>query len=106
MANSVYIIGQINVKNLNQYLLEYGLPAGNMIKKFGGEVLAATPRVETIEGDWYGNWTVIFRFPSEENAREFYNSEKYAKLKKARIDVLSEGGNVVLVPEFDMSLLQ
>jgi uncharacterized protein (DUF1330 family) len=106
MANSVYIIGQINVKNLNQYLLEYGLPVSKMIRKYGGEVLAATPHVKTVEGDWYGNWTVIFRFPSEENAREFYNSEKYAKLKRARIDVLSEGGNVVLVPEFDMSLLQ
>ena len=65
MAHPVYIIGQINVKNLNQYILEYGLPVFEMFKKYDGTILAATPHVETVEGDWYGNWTVIFRFPSK-----------------------------------------
>lgn len=53
---------------------------------------------EILEGTWSGSWTVVIRFPNREAARGWYESAAYAPLKRARIETLARGGNLVLVP--------
>ena len=101
MPDCVYVIAQIQVKDLQKYLVEYGLPTFKIFKRFEGEVLAATPAAETLEGEWFGNWTVIVRYPNAERAKEFHECPEYAELKRARIEWLSDGGNLAIVPAFD-----
>ena len=105
MTEPVYAIAQIDVKDQNTYITEYGLPLLEMFDQIGAEVLAATDEGEVLEGERSGNWTVIIKFPSSEAANNWYKSEDYAPLKKARIERLSNSGMVMLVPGFDPSLL-
>jgi uncharacterized protein (DUF1330 family) len=98
MQEPVYVIAQIDVKDYESYLTEYGLPLLDQLNAFGVEVLTAAPDFKVLEGDWEGNWIAIMKFPSAEAFREFYESEKYAPLKRLRIDKLSNTGSVVMVP--------
>ena len=97
MSQSAYLIAQIDVKDLPQYLDQYGRPVMSQLTKMGAEILVASPHVETREGEWSGNWTVVIRFPSWETAIEWYESTDYAPFKMARISALASGGNVVFV---------
>ncbi len=101
MSEVVYFIAQIQTRDLNDYIRQYALPTGKVLAQYGGEVLAATPRTQAIEGEWYGNWTVIVRFESADKAQKFMASPEYAPLRKIRVEQLTEGGNIALVPSFD-----
>ena len=56
MQEPVYVIAQIDVKNYESYLTEYGLPLLDQLNAFGVEVLTAAPDFEVLEGDQQGNW--------------------------------------------------
>ncbi|WP_166424614.1 DUF1330 domain-containing protein [Paraglaciecola sp. 20A4] len=71
-----------------KYIEEYGMPVFELLKKAGAEVLVMTQDAITKEGHYYGNWTVLAKFKSEESA----------PLKKLRIEKHSNGGNFVLLP--------
>ena len=105
MPQPGYLIAQINVKDLPQYINEYGFPVFDLGTKNGAEFLVATPDAKTIEGEWSGNWTVVIRFPSAEAAHAFYNSAEYAPLRDARVNKLSSGGNLVIAEGFDPSVI-
>ena len=98
MSNPVYLIAQIDVKDYEEYLAEYGFPLLEQLTEIGAEVLAADPGFKILEGTWSGNWIAVIKFPSEAVMSEFYNSEKYAPLKTLRIEKLSNEGTVVAVP--------
>lgn len=98
MSNPVYLIAQIDVKNYESYLSDYGYPLLEQLTEVGAEVLAADANVDVLEGNWPGNWVAIIKFPSAEILSEFYNSKKYAPLKALRMDKLSNEGAVVVVP--------
>lgn len=98
MSNPVYLIAQIDVKNYESYLSEYGFPLLEQLTEVGAEVLAADANVDVLEGNWPGNWVAIIKFPSAEIMAEFYNSAKYAPLKALRVEKLSNDGTVVVVP--------
>jgi len=98
MSNPVYLIAQIDVKDYQSYLSEYGFPLLEQLTEVGAEVLAADSNVDILEGDWPGNWVAIIKFPSEEIMSAFYNSNKYAPLKALRVEKLSNEGAVVVVP--------
>ena len=100
MSNPVYLIAQIDVKDYESYLSEYGFPLLEQLSEIGAEVLAADSSIEVLEGEWPGNWLAIIKFPSEAVMSEFYNSEKYSPLKALRIEKLSKDGTVVTVPGF------
>lgn len=97
MSKPVYLIAQIDVKDYESYLAEYGFPLLEQLTEIGAEVLAADPSFKILEGAWSGNWIAIIKFPSEKVMSEFYTSEKYAPLKTLRIEQLSNEGTVVLV---------
>ena len=98
MAEPIYLFAQIDVKDHDRYVAEYGLPVLAQIQEAGGEVLVAMPDAEVLEGEWSGNWTVVIRFPDADAARAWYQSPSYAPLRRARVEDLSRGGNVVMVP--------
>lgn len=99
MSKEVYIIAQIDVKNRDykSYFEEYALKFKDILPKYQGVALVGTTKAEVLEGERYGNWTVILKFPSKELAYACINSEEYAPIAKKRIQDLQHGGNVLLV---------
>jgi uncharacterized protein (DUF1330 family) len=100
MSRPGFVIGQITVKDYPEYIDKYGMPVASLVTKYGGEFLVASRSAEELEGEWYGNWTVVIRFPSKDAALAFYNSTEYAPLLDARTNKLSNGGNLVIVEGF------
>ncbi len=100
MNKAVYIVAQIEVKNrdFKTYFEEYALKLKDMLPKYQGEALAGTTKAEVIEGEQFGNWTVILKFPSKELAYACINSAEYAPIAAKRINELQTGGNVLMVP--------
>jgi uncharacterized protein (DUF1330 family) len=88
MDTPVYMIAQIQIEDQDKFFNEYG------------KVLVATPTVNSLEGDWVGNWTVVIEFPSEEAAlSDWYASESYASAIDIRMAATS-AGNMVIAPGF------
>jgi uncharacterized protein (DUF1330 family) len=75
-------------------MAEYGKLAGPSVVGSGGIPLAVGP-AETIEGEWFGNQTVILEFESVEAARAWYESEGYAKAIPLR--QAAAGANAAIV---------
>ena len=100
MSQEVYIIAQIEVKNRDYktYFEEYALKLKDILPKYQGVVLAGTTKGEVLEGERFGNWTVIIKFPSKELAHACINSEEYAPIAHKRTKELQTGGNVLLIP--------
>jgi uncharacterized protein (DUF1330 family) len=48
-----------------------------------------------LEGEWPYGRTVLIRFPSEQEARRWFDSEEYTKLKQHRLN--ASEGNIILV---------
>lgn len=100
LADPVYMIAQIQIQDQEKYFSEYGTAVFPIVMGTGAKVLVATPTVETLEGDWVGNWTVVIEFPSEDAAlKEWYNSEAYVEVRKLRMATTSVG-NLVVAPAF------
>ena len=104
MSQPVYLIAQIEVKDRQQYLDQYGAPLAAQLAELGAELLVTSPDREIREGVWAGNWTVVIRFPSRAVATAWYESAEYAPLKDARINTLTTGGNLVFVPGRDPAI--
>jgi uncharacterized protein (DUF1330 family) len=98
MSQPAYLLGQICVTDLPQYRDGYARPLLAQLTKIGAELLVSSADAETLEGEWSGNYTVLIRFPSWEAAVEWYQSADYAPLKRARIQDLTNAGNLVLLP--------
>ena len=98
MASTVYIFGQMAVKSYEDYFTQYGSPFLPILEKFKGTLLAATKNGRTLEGEAFGNWTVLMQFPSKEMAYGFVTSEEYAPLMELRVNQLTDGAHAVLIP--------
>lgn len=96
-----YLVVQLQINDLDDYLQRYGLPMLAMFEARGAEVLAVSPTPAVLEGKWAGNWTVVVRFPSMQAAQEWYQSPEYQPLKELRINELTNSGSAVLVDGFD-----
>ncbi|MCV7423161.1 DUF1330 domain-containing protein [Mycobacterium yunnanensis] len=68
-------------------MAEYGKVARNAMST--AKLLAFSPAVATLEGQWHGTQTVLLEFESVDAAKEWYYSEDYqqaAKLRRAAAD--------------------
>lgn len=100
MADPVYMIAQIQIEDQEKYFNEYGAAVFPIVMGTGAQVLVATPTVQTLEGEWVGNWTVVIEFPSEEAAlTDWYNSDAYVDVRQLRVATTSIG-NLVIAPAF------
>jgi len=71
-------------------IIPYGEAAHPIIEKFGGELLVAGETdqfMELFEGEWkkHAKFT-LFKFPSMEHLRNFWNSEEYQAAKHLRTE--------------------
>jgi uncharacterized protein (DUF1330 family) len=96
---AVYIINNMVIRDREEYgryersFLATFLP-------FGGEVLAVQDDPKPREGAWPFTRTVLLRMPSEDAAREWYESAGYQAIVEHRWN--STASNVVILPEFKM----
>ncbi len=97
---SAYMIATLDIKNQQEYMQRYAISVLPMFKKFGGEVIAASP-AKVLEGTWEGNWTAIVKFPSISAAEEWYNSPEYQPLKQLRKNELTVSGSSALIEAFN-----
>lgn len=66
-----YLIGLLRVKNYEEYIQRYGMPAMVDLQAAGAEVVVAAPQAELLEGQWNCHWTVVIKFPSRAAASAF-----------------------------------
>ncbi len=72
-----YLIAQVAVGDADLYR-EYQKAVLPTIQKHGGQVLAAAPGADVVEGSWPDGYTVVLRFDSVEAARAWYDSDDYS----------------------------
>ena len=80
---SCYFIAQINIHNkevYNKYLDRFD----EIFDKFQGEIVTVEEKPTILEGDWEYSRIVIFRFPSEDEAKKWYYSSEYQSILKYR----------------------
>ena len=80
---SVYILASIKVEDWS----EYGKYQDGFLEIFGrykGELLVVSDEPKVIEGEWPFTRAVVIRFPSEEEARRWYESPEYQALSQHR----------------------
>lgn len=97
--NAVYFVAQIQITDPDGFFNSYGAKVGPNLLEAGAEVLAATPERTQLEGDWPGDWTVILKFPSQEKALEWYQSDAYQTIRPLRLESTSLN-NLLFVPGF------
>lgn len=79
---SVYVIASYEVNDWATYQ-QYILAADLILAKYQGELLIADDNAQVIEGQNTGT-NVVIRFPSAEQAMNFYNDPEYTEVKKIR----------------------
>jgi uncharacterized protein (DUF1330 family) len=91
---SVYIIAQIDIHDREEYS-KYEDGFDEIFERYKGMVVTVEEDPVILEGEWPYGRTVLIRFPSEEEARRWFDSPEYSELKKHRLD--ASRGNIVLV---------
>jgi len=80
----VYLIANLLINDADEYL-KYEKGFFPILKKYSGEFLTFDDNHETFEGtDPLKGRVIIFKFPSEQNARDWYNDEDYQALSEFR----------------------
>lgn len=54
------------------------------LQRQGGEVLIVDDAPEVLEGEWTLGRIVLIRFPSREAAKQWYDSDEYARVRGVR----------------------
>ena len=80
----VYMIANLSVNDAEEYR-KYEKGFFPILKKFGGEFITFDDNHETFEGtDPLMGRVIIFKFPSEKAARDWYNDTDYHSLSEFR----------------------
>ena len=81
---AAYLISTSEVTD-PELMQEYVEKAGPTSGPFGAELLAATTEVAHMDGTWQPSRVVLFRFPSMEKAKAWYNSPEYQAIVDMRL---------------------
>ena len=80
----VYMIANLTVNDADEYR-KYEKGFFPILKKFGGEFITFDDNHETLEGtDPLEGRVIIFKFPSERAAKNWYNDAEYQALSEFR----------------------
>ena len=80
-----YMIVQIRFTSDRALFAQYRDAVGPLAAEFGGRYLVAGgAKVEVLEGEHDGRSFVMFEFPSTQAVHAFWNSPRYAEVKKLR----------------------
>jgi len=80
---SAYLIADIEVNDPTRYE-DYKRMAAASVAEFGGTYVVRGGAAETLEGDWIPARVVVLRFPSLDQARAWWDSDRYASAKSLR----------------------
>lgn len=80
---TAYVVAHVGIEDWNAYR-EYMRHTPRVIDRFGGKFVVRGGAVETLEGPEESLRVVVIEFPSMEQARGFYRSEEYARIKTLR----------------------
>jgi len=98
-AKAIYVVAEIDVSNVDAYTKEYAPKAQALIKKSGGQLLAAGQNVKGYEGTPPAKRVAIQRWDSVEQYMKYRNSaefkenrkvgDKYAKFRAISVEALN-----------------
>ncbi|MDP6652670.1 MAG: DUF1330 domain-containing protein [Gammaproteobacteria bacterium] len=81
---AVYMIANLVVSDADEYR-KYEKGFFPILKRFGGEFITFDDNNETLEGtDPTEGRVIIFKFPSEQIAKNWYNDDEYQALSEFR----------------------
>ena len=80
---SCYIIALITIRDRAEYQ-KYLDGFDSIFSTYKGIVVAVDEEPTVFEGEWPYTRTVLIRFPNEEEARRWYDSDEYRKLAEHR----------------------
>ena len=80
---AAYVIVDISIHDPQEYE-EYKKLTPATLTRYEGKFIARGGKSITLEGGWDPERIVILEFPSIEKAREWYDSEMYARAKVIR----------------------
>lgn len=81
---SVYFVAQIKINDIREYQL-YLNKCDEVFSKYNGEYLAVDSSPEILEGEWNYSRSILIKFPSENDLKNWYNSKEYQEILKHRI---------------------
>jgi uncharacterized protein (DUF1330 family) len=90
-----YVIVDIDVTDPARFE-EYKKLGPPSLEPYGGKYRVRGGAATSIEGEWQPGRLVVIEFPSEEQARAWWNSQEYAPAKKLR--QASAKTRMILVP--------
>ncbi|MEO6328325.1 MAG: DUF1330 domain-containing protein [Ginsengibacter sp.] len=80
---AAYIIVDVSITDKKEYE-EYKKLTPAAIAAYDGKFIVRGGATETLEGNWEPERIVVLEFPTVERAKEWWNSEIYAKAKAIR----------------------
>ena len=81
---AAYLVSTSEVHD-SELMQDYVEKAGPTGGPYGAELLASTTEVAHMDGSWTPSRVVIFRFPSMERAKAWYNSPEYQAIVDMRL---------------------
>jgi uncharacterized protein (DUF1330 family) len=94
-----YVIVEMKISDPERYK-EYMAAAPATIAAAGGEYLVRGGRHESLEGDWHPARLAVLKFPSLEQAKAWYDGERY-RAARARRAGATEYFNMVVVEGYE-----
>jgi len=94
-----YVIVEMNISDPGRYK-EYMAAAPATIAAAGGEYLVRGGRHESLEGDWQPARLAVLKFPSLEQAKAWYDGERYRAVRDKRAGA-TEYFNMVVVEGYE-----
>ena len=91
---SAFIIAQIAVRDRNEYS-KYVAGFMEILTAHKGRLLSVDEDPHVFEGSWPSGRTVLFEFPSKDEALAWYRSPEYQRLAEHRF--ASSEGTLVMV---------
>lgn len=88
-----FMVGQISIFDMEEYK-KYVNRFMPILEKYRGKLVAIGDHCEVLEGVWSGTRTVIVKFETREQARQWYQSTEYREIKEIRDG--ASNANVVL----------
>ena len=92
---SVYMIGDVDIYNMEEYK-KYMEKVRPMIESYGGEYLIRGGEIDSLETNlWKPTRMVLVKFPNKKSAMSWYNSNEYKPYKKIRLETATS--NIIIV---------
>jgi uncharacterized protein (DUF1330 family) len=94
-----YVIVEMKISDPERYK-EYMAAAPAAIAAAGGEYVVRGGRHQSLEGDWQPARLAVLKFPSVEQARAWYDGERYRAARAKRAGA-TEYFNMVVVEGYE-----